>query len=113
MTTIEKLRAKMNAAADPKSRYLAAKELIQARRAEEASGHAAPKPIAKPIQPKQNSYHEAKARIAQKGGTSTSSPASASPPAPARRFSQGVQDWETDPPMHMRERVESAREHSA
>jgi hypothetical protein len=83
MTTIEKLRAKMRAAADP----------------------------AKPIkrQDPVDSYHEAKARIAQKGGTSPTSPAS----SPARKFSKGVQDWESDPPMHLRERVESAREHSA
>jgi hypothetical protein len=67
MTTIEKLRAKMNAATDPKSRYLAAKELIQARRAEEASGHAAP--VAQPIkrQDPVDSYLEAKKRIAAKG----------------------------------------------
>ena len=106
MTTIEKLRAKMNAATDPISRYLAAKELIEARRAAEAAGHAEPAPAVQPIQ-KQDpvaAYTAAKKRIAAKGGAPEDSPHAQ--PTPARKHSGGCRDW---PPAHLRQRVADAQ----
>ena len=103
--TIDSLRAKMRSEKDPRVKYSIAKQIIDLRREAEASGHAAPKPVAKTINPKQDptaAYTAAKARIAQKGGTpSDSSPAPTS-------SSQGAQTW---PPEHLRQAVEAARRH--
>ena len=105
--TIESLRAKMRAERDPKKKYGIAKQVIAALRQAEESGHAAPKPVVKPIkrQDPVDSYLEAKKRIAAKGGTP---PEPAQPTSTARKHSEGAQDW---PPAHLRQRVADAQRH--
>ena len=105
-TTVESLRAKMRAERDPKVKYGIAKEIIELRRKAEESGEAPPAPVARAT-PKQDpvaAYLEAKKRLAAKGATPSPS---TSPPA--RKYSQGVRDWGTVPPAHLRQAVADAR----
>ena len=104
---IDELRSQMRSEPCPKARYKLAKQVIAALRQAEESGHAAPKPVVKPIkrQDPVDSYLEAKKRIAAKGGTP---PEPAQPTSTARKHSEGAQDW---PPAHLRQRVADAQRH--